>query len=156
MAHGDDATDAKKEKTCLAQARQIATACKLYATDHDGHYPNDVNALFPDYLKDKSVLVCPFSDGTDPIGYECFGGHDMEALDIVLLRSRFTTRDGRRTIIYSDVTWELKEDRTASAERKAIASRALAIARETEQKTIKDNAFELKMVDKTGKRASKK
>jgi hypothetical protein len=52
----------------IRNAKQICLACKDYAGAHGGSYPLTLDALFPQYLTDRSVLVSPFKPG-EPDGY---------------------------------------------------------------------------------------
>lgn len=81
----------------VAEAKQVAIACKLYATDHEGRYPTKLDLLVPDYFTAKKVIE----------GYGCLGGNDTEASNVVLLRSKFLTKEGRRIVVHSDATVEL-------------------------------------------------
>lgn len=38
------------------RAERLAGACKAYARDHEGRFPEDLEALLPKYLSDRSVL----------------------------------------------------------------------------------------------------
>lgn len=48
--------------TCRAQLKQLGLASQAYATDHDGQLPAHLGDLYPEYVKDLSLLVCPGSD----------------------------------------------------------------------------------------------
>ena len=64
------AMDRAKASQSMSHAKQIHLACFSYATDHDGKFPENLDQLIPDYLKDKSVFVCPMSEDKTSIGYE--------------------------------------------------------------------------------------
>jgi hypothetical protein len=38
---------------------QITRACDLYAKDHGGAFPGDLQELFPEYVSDPQVYACP-------------------------------------------------------------------------------------------------
>ena len=78
----------------MAEAKQVAIACKLYASDHEGRYPTKLDELVPEYLSDKKLIG----------GYDCLGGTDTEAANTVLLRSKSLTKDGRRIVVHSDTS----------------------------------------------------
>lgn len=44
---------------CMAHLREIGTACNVYAAGHDGRYPERLSELYPDYVSDLDVFVCP-------------------------------------------------------------------------------------------------
>jgi hypothetical protein len=48
--------------------QKIFHACKRYASEHSGSFPPSLEALFPDYLSDRSVLVSPLNPEV-PLGY---------------------------------------------------------------------------------------
>ncbi len=81
----------------MAEAKQIAIACKLYASDHEGRYPARLEELVPEYLPDKKLIG----------GYDCLGGTDTEEPNTVLLRSRSLTKEGRRIVVHSDASVHL-------------------------------------------------
>jgi len=56
------------ETKSMNNAKQIGFACHTYAVDHGGNYPPSLDALFPTYLPDRSILISPFKPG-EPIGY---------------------------------------------------------------------------------------
>jgi prepilin-type processing-associated H-X9-DG protein len=44
---------------CLANLKMIGMACQMYAAEHDGRYPERLSELYPHYLPDLAVFVCP-------------------------------------------------------------------------------------------------
>lgn len=82
----------------LSNAKQIATACKIYASDHDGAFPAKLDQLVPDYLPDPAVFVCPLSP-TLPVGYDYFGGNEKDPPEKVLIASKNVTK-GKRIVVY--------------------------------------------------------
>jgi hypothetical protein len=90
-----------KETKSLSQGRQIVTACKLYAIDHQGAYPKNLDELVPNYVPNRSLFVCPLSP-TLPIGYDYYGGKDQDPPDRVVLMSKFVDRHGKRIVVLSD------------------------------------------------------
>jgi hypothetical protein len=95
---------------CLSQAKQIATACKLYAMDHKGDYPQNLDQLVPDYLPDRQVFLCPMNKKDVSIGYDYFGGKDTDPPDKILLKSKMTTTRHQRIVVTSDGSGTLKRD----------------------------------------------
>jgi hypothetical protein len=79
--------------TKLSQAKAIALACKLYATDGDGSFPASLEELVPKYFPENSA----FAD------FDYFGGKDTDSPNEVLLRSRIP--DTRyRIVIQKDLS----------------------------------------------------
>ncbi len=81
----------------LSNAKQIALACKIYATDNQGAYPKTLDELIPDYLPDRNVFVCPLSPAL-PVGYDYFGGREDDPPDKLLLVSKAENK-GKRIVI---------------------------------------------------------
>lgn len=50
---------ATSEYECTAHLHQIGSACNAYAAEHDGRYPERLSELYPRYLPDLNVFVCP-------------------------------------------------------------------------------------------------
>ena len=89
----------------MSNAKQIVTACKIYAADHDGNYPPDLDALQKEsILVDDKVLTCPLLKDDTQIGYEYYGAgvKDSDAPDKVILVSKAVTEKGERVIVYND------------------------------------------------------
>lgn len=45
--------------TCLKQLRLLSEGLAAYRASHDGVFPADLGALFPDFVSDPQVLRCP-------------------------------------------------------------------------------------------------
>jgi len=92
------------ETKSLSNAKQICLACKQYAIDHAGDYPPSLDALFPTYLTDRSVLVSPFMPGV-PEGYlYCYtpGLKQTDAPDTVILEDKFALLKKLRIEVHLD------------------------------------------------------
>jgi hypothetical protein len=96
---------------CLKKAKIIGIACRRYAREHDGNYPQSLMELVPGYLTEMSDLVCPLSPGQAPNEYEYFGGKVTDPATNVLLRCKHLTSNGGRAVIYSDLSGELLRER---------------------------------------------
>jgi hypothetical protein len=57
MVNSVEATTVSDVDQCSYNLSNIATACDMWSTDHDGHYPESVAALVPDYLLE--LPKCP-------------------------------------------------------------------------------------------------
>jgi hypothetical protein len=82
-------------------AKAIGVACRAYANDHQGAFPKALEDLVPNYLRERSMLVCPLSP-TLPVGYDYFGGTMDDPPDKVLLTSKYIDRHGKRIILRVD------------------------------------------------------
>lgn len=97
---------AARETMCVAQARQVALACRMYASDNDGKFPPRLEDLTPTYLSDEKILLCPLKKDGEGSGYEYFGGKDTDPGEKVLLRSRDRSSRGRRIVARVDQSAE--------------------------------------------------
>ncbi len=84
-------------ETCTANLATIGTAIKQYENDHDD-VPDGFADLYPDYLQDTSVLLCPADnsggeplEGAEDAGTRCSYGYEfgpgtqtISALDVSL------------------------------------------------------------------------
>jgi uncharacterized membrane protein len=101
----DAMTGGEKRVECLDHAKQIANACKKYAKDHDGRYPDALTDLVPKYVHNRAVLMCPLVRDDDTVGYKYFPGKATDPESKVLLISNgqwnkqkvTVTRDGNET-----------------------------------------------------------
>lgn len=84
--------DSRNAAASLSHAKQIALACKLYAVDYKGKFPETLWDLLPDYLPDIAVFRSPLAPTENPLDYEYYGGTDDPAK--ILVRDRFTTKQG--------------------------------------------------------------
>jgi hypothetical protein len=91
------------ETQSLANAKTIATACKLYARDHNGAFPAKLDELVPDYLPDRVDFVSTLSPG-ESVAYYYYGGKDTDPANNVLLMSKFKDKRGKRIIIHVDTS----------------------------------------------------
>ncbi len=98
------------ETICMANAKQIALGCKLYASDHGGSYPVKLEELVPRYLPDASDFISPLSP-KEAIGYDYYSGLDSDPPDKILLRSKDLTPDGKRVIVRSDCSGTFEADK---------------------------------------------
>ncbi|HWB60892.1 MAG TPA: DUF4190 domain-containing protein [Chthoniobacteraceae bacterium] len=82
------------EVKSITNVRQIVVACKLYAVDNGGKFPDNVDQLYPTYLKDQNLLIDPM-DPTGATRYEYFGGKDTDPPEQVLLQSKIVKHNRR-------------------------------------------------------------
>ena len=91
----------------LSNAKQIGTACKLYALDNDGKFPPNLAALIPDYLPEAAIFVSPFAPG-EPAGYSYRAGlTEKSPPKTVLLEDKFAGREKQRVVVRVDGSGEV-------------------------------------------------
>ena len=91
----------------LSDAKQIGTACRIYAVGNDGKFPAKLEELIPDYLPDPSILACPYPDPAKPVAYEYFGGTEKDDPKKILLASPAVEGKGR-VLVYVDGSGEAR------------------------------------------------
>lgn len=96
-----------KASHSLANAKQIALACKLYAGDHDGKFPPTLDDLLPTYLGTRTIFVSPFAPG-EPMGYTYTPGlTDNSPPDTVLLEDKHSVQEHQRVVVHVDCSGEV-------------------------------------------------
>jgi hypothetical protein len=90
-----------EQTRALAQAKQIGTACRIYAVDFKGNYPAKLEDLVPDYLPDPTILQCRYPDPKNPTPFVYFGGKDTDPSSKVLIASPKVPNKGR-IFIFAD------------------------------------------------------
>ena len=85
----------------LSNMKVLGFACRSYASDHAGNYPPSLDALFPKYLPDRSILASPLMP-SEPAGYIYTPGlKDTSPSNTVLIEAKFATSDTNE----SSFTW---------------------------------------------------
>jgi hypothetical protein len=54
-------TSGELRAACTGRVKQLFGACRDYANDHGGAFPEKLSRLWPDYVKDLTWLSCPAS-----------------------------------------------------------------------------------------------
>ena len=99
----------------LSEAKQVAVACKIYATDNEGKFPAKLEDLVPDYLPDATLLGCKYPDPKNPVPWEYSGGSEKDDPTKVLLASPAVENKGR-VFIYVDGSGVVKSRGTLKRE----------------------------------------
>ena len=88
----------------LALARNIMTACKLYAADHTRKYPMNLNMLVKESELDSNTPSSEKIKGAPDADYEYFGDRmtDSDSGDWILLMSNWRDSKGRRVVGHND------------------------------------------------------
>ena len=94
----------KSEKTL----KSLVAACTLYASEHDGAFPAQLEDLEKQGLVPAKLLRCPFEKDASPVGYHYYG-NGVNAGGVgkkALLITRATDHAGKRLVGYADGTVE--------------------------------------------------
>ncbi|WP_009959511.1 DUF4190 domain-containing protein [Verrucomicrobium spinosum] len=85
----------------ISNVRQLVTACKIYALDHEGKYPDNLDALVTDGILEQevysSLLRCPLSNSSPGYEYLGAGQKDGENPEAPLFLSKAEIR-GKRVV----------------------------------------------------------
>jgi len=96
--HGAQSSDVMS----LRNAKKLCTACRQYASNHQGNFPPSLDALFPDYLTDRSMLASPLMPG-EPAGYTYTAGlKDTGPVNAVVIEDKFAPLKHHRIVAYVD------------------------------------------------------
>ncbi len=106
----DAAKQAQRSAKSQLQIKQIFMACRGYASDHGGRYPNALDELVPDYLQDQKGLADPGQNDDTEIGYFYYGtGHfQTESNSNFFLMSKKAYRKGVRSVAHFDGTCDVE------------------------------------------------
>jgi hypothetical protein len=94
----------KNEVLSMTNARNLCLVCRQYARDHGGVFPPALDALFPKYITDRSVLASPLSPG-EPIGYTYTfpGPGKTDSPDTIVLEDKFSPALAHvRIVVYAN------------------------------------------------------
>jgi len=106
----------KMERTfCANNLRQVGLALYIYAREHAGKFPENIQALYDEqYLSDKHLMDCPASQETGTVespDYIYAGGLSVRDLSSKhLLEDKKGNHDGGENILYvnADIKWKKK------------------------------------------------
>ncbi|HSJ02816.1 MAG: DUF4190 domain-containing protein [Verrucomicrobium sp.] len=96
----------------ISNVRQLITACRIYAADHEGKYPDNLEVLVKEEILEQqsldSLLRCPLSK--EYPGYDYYGAGKKEDEDpnTVIFLSKADLR-GKRIVGLNDSSVSLKE-----------------------------------------------
>jgi hypothetical protein len=97
----------------LSNAKQVVLSCRIYASDHEGNFPKNLEELVPQYLSERQLLSNPKGKNNDTQGmsFDYFGSglKDTDPPNRVILRSRELFA-GKRVEAHVDATAVLVRD----------------------------------------------
>lgn len=96
------------EANCAAHLRQIGLGCHMYADEHNGKFPERLEVLRDDYLKDAQTLHCPAAAGrADSVSYGYLKGVAKTDDGKILAFDAEGNHPGGRHVLYCDgqVNW---------------------------------------------------
>jgi hypothetical protein len=78
----DNVMDTSQDSTrssCVNNLKQLGIGCRMYAKAHEGHFPDTIEALFPQYITDESLFRCPGagSSGNSTLGTTGSSDYEM-------------------------------------------------------------------------------
>ncbi|RYD75070.1 MAG: DUF4190 domain-containing protein [Verrucomicrobiaceae bacterium] len=79
-------------------AMQVFRACKAFAADHGGRFPETLEELVPFYLPDQQLLASPLVP-EEKVGYFYYGGVETDVPSEPLLLSKGEDELGRQIVI---------------------------------------------------------
>ena len=84
------ARERARRSRCHSQLNNgIAYACYLYATDYAGAFPPDLSVLYPAYVPDGQVFLCPSAGKATPVEDDPHFSHDKASRDLDYRRAVF-------------------------------------------------------------------
>lgn len=146
------ATESRPRGKCRSHLKQIGYACQLYAGDNAERFPPSLGALFPGYISDGGVFLCPAAGCAQEIAVDDLppGAADASGVwhdgftdyvyvpgllagdppDLVLAHDRHGNHeDGRRVLmIGGTVRWMVEPEFHASCDRTLAVVRERAAA----------------------------
>ncbi len=106
------------DSQCLRRINSLGNAIRLYAGDHGGALPKTVTETIGSYLPDlpneREELVSPFALDANSSSYELVNpGAKLSELqpDAILIRCKFKSPAGRRSIYRANGKTEMAEDK---------------------------------------------
>lgn len=92
-------------------ALQVYRACKAFAADHGGRFPETLEELVPFYLADRQLLTSPLMP-EEEVGYFFYGGVETDAPSDPLLISKGGDELGRQIVIRKNGSLTLRSSET--------------------------------------------
>ncbi|MDQ3623625.1 MAG: DUF4190 domain-containing protein, partial [Verrucomicrobiota bacterium] len=80
------------------RAATLFGACQDYASDHDGRFPDDLQALVPKYLTERSALRVRLQRDQPEAGFDYYGGTTSDPPKKILFASQARTSKGERLV----------------------------------------------------------
>lgn len=90
----------------MSDLKQVATACRLYAEDHEGRFPPTLGELIPEILPDHRMLFTRARDGDPPqpiiyrVGFKA--DDPVDSLVVASPRPFESSRGRRRVVVFVD------------------------------------------------------
>lgn len=84
---------------CANNLRSIVVSLHAYAIDNNGKFPDDLSSLYPKYINDVKVFICPSDVDASDIAHD---GSDIDLTTSYLYSRGWTEKDPLGTILACD------------------------------------------------------
>ncbi|NQT07197.1 MAG: type II secretion system protein [Candidatus Omnitrophica bacterium] len=84
---------------CAENLRKTTIALRRYAVGHKGIYPDDLSVLYPEYIDDLKIFICPSDVDASDIAKD---GSDIDVTTSYLYSRGWTEKDPLSTILVCD------------------------------------------------------
>lgn len=97
--------------SCASNLRQMDLVFRMYKDENSDAYPPTLRALYPSYLTDLQILVCPSSgdvagasinDVANWSSYEYRDGYSPTTMGSTVLREKMLNHGGKRQVLLRD------------------------------------------------------
>jgi prepilin-type processing-associated H-X9-DG protein len=99
------ARESAKRAMCMNNLKQLVTAEKVYAPDHDNKYSERLSDLYPDYVSSFNVFLCPSHRGRSITTKE-----DIDEQTSYILRKGLTDASPADEVMIYEESWNHRGD----------------------------------------------
>ena len=101
-----DNVDPLSRLKSINQVKQLCIACRLWAGDHQGHFPDTLDQILTkEYAgTDPRLVRCPLLHDDSQVGYQYLGQglQDSSPGEAIVLLSKWKSADGRQIVGHAD------------------------------------------------------
>ncbi len=88
-----------RQHICADNLREIILALHVYAIDHRDRFPDDLSSLYPEYINNVDIFICPSDVDAGAISED---GLDIDVTTSYLYSRGWSERDSLDTILACD------------------------------------------------------